>query len=196
MNGKFLVVGTLAAAIALFVWQFISNGVLPWHEATMHAWEGPANDAVVQTIRANAPENGVYVSDQGVLAAVALRPDLSDRMQPMGPMMIKQFVVDLVVAFLLAVVLLRSGPMMPSRAAVTFAIAGLAAGAVTELSNWIWYGFDFAFSVVNVIELAVSWFVVGFVLTIVQRRLARMPATTGVRAQGGVEMGSESTVRR
>ena len=187
MNAKFLVVGTLAAALTLYVWQVISNVALPWHEATMHMWEGTTNDAVVQAIRANAPENGVYFSGQGILAAISMTPDLADKTQAMGAMMAKQVVIDVVVGFLLVLVLVRTGPMTPKRTAITFAIAGLAAGVVTEISSWNWYGFDLAFSMVNVVELAIAWFLAGFVLATVQRRFGDSAAEpAGVKAQGGI----------
>lgn len=63
MNTKFIVVGTLAAALTLYVWQVISNVALPWHEATMHMWEGATNDAVVQAMRTHAPESGASCSE-------------------------------------------------------------------------------------------------------------------------------------
>src|SRR5687768_16305658 len=34
MNGRFLLMGTVVTAIALFAWQSISNAVIPWHMAT------------------------------------------------------------------------------------------------------------------------------------------------------------------
>lgn len=189
MHAKFLVVGTLAAALTLYVWQVISNVALPWHEAIMHMWEGPTNDALVQAVRANAPENGVYFSGNGILAAVSFAPDFSDKTQSMGPMMAKQAVIDVVVGFLLVLVLVRTGAMTPRRTAITFGIAGLAAGAVTELSNWNWYGFDLAFSMVNVVDLAVAWFLAGLVLAMVQRRFgATTPEPAGVKAGGGIGM--------
>ncbi len=197
MNTKFIVVGTLAAALTLYVWQVISNVALPWHEATMHMWEGAANDAVVQAMRTHAPENGVYMSGNGVLAAVAFAPDFSDKSQNMGPMMAKQVGIDIVVAFLLVLVLARTAAMTPTRTGVAFALAGLAAGIVTEMSNWNWYGFDFAFSAVNVVDLAIAWFLAGLVLAIVQRRFGTAATEPpGVKAQGGLGMPSDGTSAR
>ena len=197
MNTRFLVVGTLAAALTLYVWQVVSNVALPWHEATMHMWEGPTNDAVVQAVRAAAPENGVYFSGQGILAAVSMRPDLADKTQMMGPMMAKQIGIDLVVGFLLALVVLRTGTTTPARTAATLGLVGLAAGLVTELSNWNWYGYDLAFSLVNVAELAVAWFLAGLTLAWVHRKFSTaFPELPGVVAQGGIGMDPGARARR
>ena len=197
MNAKFLVVGILAAALTLYVWQVISNVALPWHEATMHMWEGATNDAVVQAMRTHAPENGVYFSGNGVLAAISFAPDFSDKSQNMGPMMAKQVGIDIVVAFLLVLVLARTIAMTPVRTGIAFALAGLAAGAVTELSNWNWYGFDLAFTLVNVIDLAIMWFLAGLVLAMVRRRFGTTAEEpSGVRAQSGLGMPSPGASTR
>jgi hypothetical protein len=87
-NGRFLLAGTVVAGITLFVWQTISNAALPWHMATMREFAN--NDVVVQMVRANAPENGVYVSNQGILAAVSLTPTLIDKTTLIGQMLGKQ----------------------------------------------------------------------------------------------------------
>lgn len=197
MNTKFIVVGTLAAALTLYVWQVVSNVALPWHNATMTMWEGATNDAVVQAMRTHAPENGVYASGNGVFAAVSFAPDFSDKSQNMAPMMAKQIGIDIVVAFLLVLVLARTVATTPVRTGVAFALAGLAAGIVTDVSNWNWYGFDFAFVMVNVIDLAIAWFLAGLVLAIVQRRFGATAAEpAGVKAQGGLAAPSSGTSAR
>jgi hypothetical protein len=197
VNAKFLLIGTLAATVTLYVWQVVSNVALPWHEATMHMWEGPTNDAVVKAVREAAPQNGVYFSGQGVLAAVSMRPDLADKTQMMGPMMAKQVGIDLVVAFLLTVLMARLGAMTPTRAAVTFGLAGLAAGLVTELANWNWYGYDLGFSLVNVAELTIMLGLAGLTLAWVYRRMSSaLPELPGVVAQGGIGMDPGARIRR
>jgi hypothetical protein len=150
MHGRFLLVGTVVTAITLFAWQSISNTVIPWHEATMREFAN--NDAVVQAVRANAPENGVYVSSQGIVASVALTPNLIDRTTLVGQMLGTQFVIDLVVAFLLALVALRLRPTTMLGTATGLGIAGLAGSMLIEASNWNWYGFSVPWTAVNVID--------------------------------------------
>lgn len=53
MRTKLLAVGSLAAGFALFVWQTISQVVLPWHEATMREFANAPQ--VVAAIKAGAP---------------------------------------------------------------------------------------------------------------------------------------------
>ena len=187
MNGRFLLVGTVVTAIALFAWQSISNTVIPWHMATMREFAN--NDAVVQAVRANAPENGVYHSPQGVLAAVALTPTLIDKTALIPQMLGKQFVINLVVAFLLALVTLRLRPATPVRIAIALGTAGLAGSVLIEVSNWNWYGFSLPWSTVNVIDHTIQWFLAGLVLAALMRRLAPAVGTDGVSVPAGAGIG-------
>jgi hypothetical protein len=186
MNGRFLLIGTVVTAITLFAWQSISNTVIPWHQATMREFAN--NDAVVQTVRANAPERGVYFSPQGILASVALTPNLADRTALIGKMLGTQFVIDLVVALLLALVALRLRPTTMLGTATALGTAGLAASMLIEASNWNWYGFSLPWTAVNVVDHAIQWFLAGLVLAALMRRLAPV-AVTGVSIPAGAGMG-------
>jgi hypothetical protein len=185
-NGRFLVLGTVVTAIALFAWQSISNVVLPWHAATMGEFAN--NDVVVQAIRANARENGVYFSPQGILAAVALTPNLIDKTTLIGEMLGKQFVINLAVSLLLALVVLRLRPSTTMGTATALAMAGLAGSALIELSNWNWYGFALSWSTVNLMDHTIQWFLAGLVLATLMRRFA--PAAAGVGVAPGAGPGS------
>jgi hypothetical protein len=186
MNGRFLLVGTLVTAITLFAWQSISNTVIPWHEATMREFAN--NDAVVQAVRANAPESGVYFSPQGILASVALTPNLADRTALIGQMLGTQFVINLVVALLLALVALRLRSATMLGTATALGTAGLAGSLLIEASNWNWYGFSLPWTAVNVIDHTIQWFLAGLVLAALMRRLAP-EAVSGVSIPTGAGMG-------
>ena len=177
MNNRFLVVGALATAIVIMVWQTLSNTVIPWHMMTMREFAN--NDAVVQTIRASAPENGVYFSNQGILASVAMTPELTDKRSLLGYMLAKQFVINVMVGLLLGMFVLRLRPTTAIGTATAVAIAGLAAGVLTELSNWTWYGFSLSWSLVNLADHAIQFFLAGLVLAALMKRFA--PAGAGDR---------------
>jgi hypothetical protein len=168
MRGKYLLYGTLAAAATLFVWQTISNVAIPWHEATVKEFTN--NDAAVQAIHVVAPENGVYVAPQGVVAAVSFRPDLADKTKSMGPNMAKQLVIDLIAAVLLCVVVARTGVRRKRDMALTLGLAGLAAGIIKEMSDWNWYGFSASYAIVNEIDLAIQFALAGLVIAWLYKR--------------------------
>jgi hypothetical protein len=123
MRGKYLLYGTLAAGIALFVWQTISNVAIPWHQATIKTFTN--NAAAVDAIRANTSGNGVYTAPQGIIAAVSFTPDVADKTKAMGPNMAKQMVIDLVAALLICILVARIGVGRKRDTALTLALAGV-----------------------------------------------------------------------
>lgn len=171
MRGKYLLFGTLAAGLTLFVWQTISNVAIPWHAATVK--EFTSNDAAIQAIHVVAPVNGVYVAPQGLVAAVSFTPDMADKTKAMGPNMAKQVVIDLIAALLLCVVVARTGVRRKRDVAVTLGLAGLAAGIIKEMSDWNWYGFSAGYAIVNEIDLAIQFVLAGIVVAWLYQREMR-----------------------
>jgi hypothetical protein len=169
VNTRFIAFGTVATVVTLFAWQSISNAAIPWHTATMRPFTNGA--AVVQAIRAGAPENGVYFSERGILAAVSLTPDLADKSQAMGPNFVKQAGIDLVVAVVLCLLVLRLPAAGPVKTGVTLGAAALAVASVIELSDWNWYGFAASYELVNVIDQTIAFFIAGLVLGAIRRRV-------------------------
>ena len=193
MKTRFLLVGTIVCAIALFAWQSFSNAVLPWHTATMRELPNDsASTASIEAIRSVARENGVYFSHRGVVAAVSLRPDLADRSQEMGGMLGRQFLLDLAAAFVLCLVVAR----MPAASAVatgaTLALAALAFSAIQSFSDAIWYGYTYPFAAVNAIDHGVQGAIAGLVLGAILNRMRTAP---GVRADGGMGAGMREPSR-
>jgi len=194
MNTRFLLVGTIVGAIALFAWQTVSNAVLPWHMATMRTFPNDsASTASAEAIRAVASENGVYLSTRGVLAAVSLRADLGDKSAEMGGMLARQFLLDLAAAFILSLVVMRLPAVGALAIGVTLGLAALALSGIQSFSDSIWYGFTYPYSIVNVLDNAIGATIAGVVLgTLLNRSRAK---DAGVRAQGGVGMGAREGAR-
>ena len=188
MRMKFLVAGAVAGGLTLYLWQTISNVVLPWHEMVLtEVADGPA---LSQTIRTAAPQNGVYFVPQGVLMAVSFRPDMADKTQFMGSMLGLQVVIDLVVAFALAALMLRFSPATPVRHASTLGLAALVVSALIHASNWNWYGFSSGYTLVNIADATVGVFLAGLVIGVVLRKMSNVVADLpGVRAEGDLRTG-------
>ena len=183
MRTRFLLVGTVVCALALFTWQTISNAALPWHTATMRTFADDA--AAVRAIRAAAPENGTYLSHAGVLAAISIRADGADKSVEMPEMIGRQLVLDLAVALLLCLVVLRLPAASALVTGTTLALAALAISGIQSFSDSIWYGHSYAYSAVNAVDLAINGMVAGLVLGAILNRMRRREAG-GVRAEGGL----------
>ena len=193
MNTRFLLVGTLLCAVALFAWQTVSNAVLPWHMATMS--EFADDSAAVQAVRAAAPENGVYLSARGVVAAIAVRPDFGSREVEMPTMLGRQFALDLAVALVLCFVVMRLPAASATTTGVTLGLAALAVSGIQSFSDWIWYGFTFPYAAVNAIDMAINGLVAGLVLGALLAR-ARARGEPGVKAPAGVGVGAGEMARK
>ena len=187
MRAKHLALAAIAGGMALFGWETISNTALPWHMATMRAFTD--SNAVVQTIKANAPANGVYVDIRGVVAAVAFTPDMADRSTLVGGMIGKQLVLDLAVALVLVVAFTRLPRATTKQYAWGSGVAALVVGASILMSNWIWYGFSPSWTFINLIDRVIGYSIMGLVIGGLVNRWSVRPATdepSGVKAQGGL----------
>jgi hypothetical protein len=187
MKAKHLVLATLAGGLALFGWETISNTALPWHTATMRSFTD--SNAVVQAIKANAPENGVFVDIRGVVAAVAFTPDMADRSTLVGSMIGKQLVLDLAIALVLVLAFQRLPRATTKQYAWGSAVAALAVGASIQISNWIWYGFSPSWTLINLVDRVVGYAILGLVLGGLINRWSGKPTTdewSGVKAKGGL----------
>lgn len=176
---RYLLIGTVVTAVALFAWQSLSNTVLPWHRMTLREFEEP--ELMIAALEAATPENGMYVHERGVMAAVSFVPGVTDKSALMGITLIRQLVVDLIAAFVLALVVARLGGGA-MRATVSLGGVALAAGLILELGDWNWYGFPLTYALVNVADVAINGAIAGLLLGWLSGRL--LPAE-GVAAMPG-----------
>lgn len=169
MKTKFLVVGAIVAGITLFVWGFVTHAALPLSERALTEFKDA--QAVVQVIRANAPQNGVYFAKQGIFAAVSFLPDVSDKTQNITPNLIREFVIDVLAGLFLGLVLLGTrGSTVMGRVGLLVA-AALAAVASQSLPAWNWYGFSLEYTTMEVIDLVGGWFLAGLVLAGLMKKM-------------------------
>lgn len=196
MNAKLVVLGTLAGALTLFAWETVSNTVIPWRSATMRSFPDSANAA--QAIRALAPENGMYVDIRGVVAAISFLPDLSSRERLVGLMIGRQLALDVVIAFVLLLTMLRL-PRAPTRQyAGLFAAAAFAMGLSSFASDWNWFGFGAPWTLVNIVDRVIGYTLMGLALGAAVNKWSRRATTdewTGVRASGGYQPPRTSSQR-
>jgi hypothetical protein len=127
-------------------------------------------EQVLETVRTNAERNGIYFINQGVFAVVDLLPELPDQTQMIGGNLALQFATNLVVAFLLTLAMLGLNCRTVLGRAGFMAMLGIAAGFGIHVAHWNWYGFSTAYTIVNMLDLAIAWFIAGLVLAALARR--------------------------
>lgn len=197
MRSRFLVVGTLAGALVLFAWQFISHSALHLPEKGLSPFPNDSNAVAAHAIRAIAPQNGVYFSAYGAFAAIDISPDYANRLPQFTMMLIKQFVLDLGVVLILALLLDRIGDLSIFRTGLNYGALALAYVGFVHVANGIWWGFPTSWTFGNVADAVITFFLVGLTLAAVRRRFGEPRIATaerpGVRAQAG--LGAQSAER-
>ncbi len=166
MNAKYVAVGAIVGGIVLFLWGAVTHALLP---QPLHFFTDEA--AVIQTIRINAPENGIYLGPHGIFASVALRADLADKSQHIAPNLLLQFLSDTFSALLLALLIAKLPGGVSSRAGWA-AFAGLIAFFLKIFPYWNWYGFAPPFVGQEAFDLIGKFFIGGLLLAFLQAKLA------------------------
>jgi hypothetical protein len=175
MKLRFLLLSALLGAIVSFAWGGVSHlaAVFPGIEPKSFT----DSTAVVKTVQANAPTNGIYFDGRGLFAAVAFRGDLSYKFDSMVYPLIHQFLIEVAVAFLLAWVLLRLPVWSAWGTASVFATIGLAAGIEQLLPEANWYGFPLRFQLAELADLVIGWFLLGLVIGWLRRKVMHVDFT-------------------
>ena len=200
MSSRLLVIGTLLGGLVLFAWQALSHGALGLPEKGMREFPGDSAGQVAHTIRAAAPTNGVYFSRYGVLAAVDISANYSDKTKQFVSMMVKQLALDVGVALVLTLLVGRLASPSVVQTGLMYALLALVFTGLVFLSNGIWWNFPIAWNLGNIADQVIGFFLVGLTLGALERRLGQPQIETaerpGVRAQGGLGVGGGQRVGR
>ncbi len=168
MKGRYLLVATLVGGLVLFGWGAISNATGLFQALEPSRFTD--STLVVETVKANAPVNGVYFDDRGLFAAVSLQRDLAPRYASLAVPLVTQLLIEFAVAFLLAWVLLRLPVWSPFGTGSIFAAFGLAAGGALLFSEANWYGLPLPYQLANLADLVVGWFLLGILTGVFRRK--------------------------
>lgn len=161
MHAKFLLLATVVGGLTIFLWGALSHTMLEVPGTLMPLKDGTA---VINAIRSQAPNNGVYYDSRGLLAVVSLRPDMADKSKAMGTNLGIEFVTNCLNALLLGVLLLKTRTRVPLACAGVAALAGALAFTGVSVSYWNWYGFSTGFALQDMGDVVIGWFLAGTVL--------------------------------
>lgn len=167
--GRYIKAG-IVGGIVIFIWSMVSWMVLPWHMATVHSFKD--EKAVTQMLEANALKPGIYYSPAWnstqtvnpesvptVFAAIQFNGKTS-MTTPMIISLLTQIVAAIFVAWLLG----RTRGLNYFSRVSFVVIFALAAGIVSEVPYWNWFGFDVQYILVAIADLLIGWFFAGLVL--------------------------------
>lgn len=176
-----IAVAALFGAIVIFLWQFVSHMLLPIGEMGFRA---PQNESVVlQAATSGLPASGMYLlpylapgkmNDAAAVQAWTERtqsnPSLFVVVSPsntvvtnMVPELVKQFVINLLGALLVAFVLVGTawGFGMRVLGAVIFGVFGWLLDIVPL---WNWYKFPADYMIGNLLDQGIGWLLAGIAI--------------------------------
>lgn len=171
MRLRYLLTAALVGGIVSFGWGAVSHMTGMFSSLEPKAFTD--STAVVESVRANAPSNGIYFDGRGLFAAVAFERDLRPKFASMVVPMVIQLAIEIGVSFLLAWVLLRL-PVWPIMGTGSmFATIGLAGGIEILFPESNWYGFPMAVQLAELADLVIGWFLLGLVIGALRNRMLR-----------------------
>jgi MFS-type transporter involved in bile tolerance (Atg22 family) len=168
-------------ALILFIWNALSWMVLPFHSNTLNNIPETSIDS--QLLQENLPKDGVYhypglpesqstESMQAIEAKLKEGPRITLMVFKKGGTELfeaKTFAVSLLLNFLTVLVLLTIVNRMEdkSKKSVLFTtiLIGLTIGLVSEFPQMNWYMFPLDYTIVNVTDHIISFFLVGLLFS-------------------------------
>jgi hypothetical protein len=168
MKLRYLLVASLVGGLVQFAWGYVvhQSGLFP--AAEPHSFTD--STLVVETVRGQAPSNGIYVDGRGLFAAVGFERDLTPKFASLAVPIAIQLLIEIVVAFLLAWLLLRLPVWSAIGSGVLLASVAVAASVALLLSQSNWYFFPLKYQLANMADLVVGWFLLGIVLSAFRRK--------------------------
>ena len=169
--------GVILAALAIFFWGFLYWGLNPLPSSS---WKQTQDDvAAGQALLEHFPEPGTYYlpgvyNDEetwmklhaaGPVAFVHMTSPEGRPAQDWG-VMIRGFVLYLVVVALIALVLQKATPALPSygdRVKFT-ALVGLAAAVLIDFGDVVWWYIPWEWKIHQAVYDATTWIIAGLVL--------------------------------
>jgi hypothetical protein len=177
--GKQLLLATILGAIVLFVWSAIAFTFIPWPGMPLRTFTNEA--AVEQAIVANAPEPGNYILPHAnwtdltkeqqdrlsekinrgpmMFAAVRLGP-----MRPFPVLLIIQFLIQLVSAFIATFLLLKTCGLTYGQRVVFVILCGVLIFVGGKLDEWVWWSFSSAYLMMELGAIVIGWILAALVI--------------------------------
>lgn len=176
-----VLIAGLLGGIVFFMWGFVAHTVLPIGEMGMKM--PTSEEPVLAAARDSLPGEGVYVipglapdkmSDEAAIKAYSEKAKVNPYAfvvyQPVGQdgmdmtdNLIKQFITDtlsaLIVAFVLAL-----GSFAFGKRVLTATALGLFSWLTISVPYWNWYRFPLDFTIGNLLEQLVGWFLAGLAM--------------------------------
>lgn len=180
-----LLLSAVLGGLAMFLWGAISHMVLPIYNSTLQSFTN--EDAVTQSILANAPSSGTYflpnipslppgaseAEKEAAQRAMEARAEKGPQMfafirvgefGSFGGKLLGELVADIIGVLILGWLFLRMGVTTMTNRLITATAVGFIIIFSGTMSHWIWYNSGFGYTLAETIDQVVGWFVAGLVV--------------------------------
>lgn len=169
-----IIIAGILGGIILFIWSAISWMALPWHMTTLHSFKD--EKAVSELVQSNTSISGIYV-----LPFMSQNGQAKDAQTAKGPMifasvhqegmsramtlpMIISLITQIIAACFVAWMVSKTDRLNYFGRVVFVVVFAFAAGLVVDMPYWNWFGFDANYTLVQMSDLLIGWFLAGLVL--------------------------------
>lgn len=160
--------GAVAGGLIAFLWSSIAWMALPFHNKTIHLFEDAA--PVVDALAATAPRSGVYLVSNDPKGQTAPTDPFvfiaynQKGWGSMGVSMALGLLVQMTGAFFWTWILGKIPGLTGKDAALYGLFFGLGVGVLGNMPHWVWWKFPLDFSLLYVLDAAVSWTLASVVI--------------------------------
>jgi hypothetical protein len=180
-----VLLGGVVAGIVIFLWGFVSHMLLPLGEMGLKTV--PQEEALTAAIKKEVRDPGLYFVPGWDMSKSQSQEEMEAHMAkitkgPYGFMVIYpegrdpsfskrlpiEFGTNVVCGLLAAILVSQLRPGFVGRVA-SVVLVGLLASIMTLVPYWNWYGFPTDFTLAQIADNIVGWFLAGIVLALIVR---------------------------
>ena len=160
--------GAVLGGLVVFIWQAFSWTALPFHNKTVQRFANPA--PLLNALAADTEQSGVYILANDPKSQTAPSDPfifLSYHKKgwgSMGQTMALGLLIQMVGAFFWTWILGKIPGLTSKDAALYGLFFGICVGVLGSMSNWAWWKFPAGFSLLYVLDDAVSWAIASVVI--------------------------------
>ena len=186
-----ILIGGVIGGLVIFFWGFASHMLLPIGDMGMQAV--PHEEGLAAAMKADVPAPGLYFVPgrdmsksqsseemqahmdkvtKGPYAFMVIHP--SGRDVSLGKRLPIELGTNVVCALLAAIVVSQLRPGFFVRVACV-TLMGILGAFMTNVPFWNWYGFPIDFTLAQIVEHSVGWFLAGIVLAAIIRPSTAKP---------------------
>ena len=185
---KSLLLGGVLGGLAVFIWGVVSWMVLPWHAATLLRFQDEA--VVTDTLSTQAPVSGVYLLPNVHADAGTAPPDAAQKLLQQASARLEQgsrafvafkrdgmnagiplqfaegIALQIGLAVLVSWLLQQTQGLRYLRRVFFVTVVGMVIALASHLPNLIWWQFSLSYTLVQMADALIGWFIAGIVIAL------------------------------